>query len=196
MNISYAPVVFWIFALVALVPGIAILFTKDIVRAAFWLLGSFSGFAGLYLLLNADFLAFTQVIVYIGGILILLLFGVMLTHRDPALLKRPRLLGLLGWGVLAALLVLGALLHVIFNTAWTTNTETFATTTQGIGVLLLTDYLLPFEISSILLLVALVGAAYVARRKETEGEMENAPLESPTRAAPRVPASRREEIKV
>ncbi|MBI3843504.1 MAG: NADH-quinone oxidoreductase subunit J [Planctomycetes bacterium] len=185
MNISYTPLLFVLFGLVAVLPGIAILFTRDIVRAAFWLLASFSGFAGLYLLLHADFLSFTQVIVYIGGILILLLFGVMLTHRDPALAKRPRLIGLLGSGIAVGLLVLGALLHVVFNTTWTTNEQSFTTTTSDIGILLLTQYLLPFEISSILLLVALVGAAYIARRKEKEDVI---PASAATPARPGTPA--------
>jgi NADH-quinone oxidoreductase subunit J len=199
MSGFYAPVVFVLFALVAVVPGIAILFTRDIVRAAFWLLGSFAGFAGLYLLLNADFLSFTQVLVYIGGILILLLFGVMLTHRDPALMKRPRLIGLLGSGILGGLIVLGALLHVVFNTTWTTNEQSFTTTTADIGVQLLTQYLLPFEISSILLLVALVGAAYIARRKDKDDVSATA-APKPARIEPTVPqatraAREREEVR-
>jgi NADH:ubiquinone oxidoreductase subunit 6 (subunit J) len=198
MTLSFAPVVFLIFAAVAIVPGIAVLFTRDIVRAAFWLLGSFAGFAGLYLLLDADFLALTQVLVYIGGILILLLFGVMLTHRDPGQLKKARLWGLLGSGIVAGLLVLGAILHVIFNTDWATNTATFETTTSGIGVLLLTQYLLPFEVASVLLLVALVGAAYIARRRDTERAAKGEVKES---LAPREPSAaermgrQREEVR-
>src|SRR5213078_2645988 len=97
----------YLFALVSVLPGVFVLATRDIVRAAFWLLAALSGFAGLYVLLGADFLAVTQVVVYLGGILILILFGVMLTHRDPALVRRARRLnivvpGIAGGAILAA----------------------------------------------------------------------------------------------
>src|SRR5687767_11767046 len=76
------------FAALAVVPSIMIVLARDVVRAAFLLLGSLAGVAGLYGMLGADFVCFTQVVVYIGGILILLLFGVMLTNREPILLHR------------------------------------------------------------------------------------------------------------
>lgn len=107
MNHAVSPCFFYVFAAVSVLPGIFVLATKDIVRAAFWLLAALSGFAGLYVLLGADFLAVTQVVVYLGGILILILFGVMLTHRDPALVRRARRLnivvpGIAGGATLAA----------------------------------------------------------------------------------------------
>ena len=110
---GYAELLFWLFAAVAVIPGAAILIARDIVRQAFWLLASLSGFAGLYLWLGADFLGFTQVIVYIGGILILFLFGVMLTQKADVPLKEEP-----GWdrvfpGVLAgALFVTASLGHL------------------------------------------------------------------------------------
>src|SRR5258706_11562234 len=107
MKQALTPYFFYLFAAMSVLPGAFVLATRDIVRAAFWLLLSLSGFAGLYVLLGADFLAVTQVVVYLGGILILILFGVMLTHRDPALVRRARRLnivvpGIAGGGVLAA----------------------------------------------------------------------------------------------
>jgi len=107
MKHDVSPWFFYLFAATSVLPGVFVLASKDIVRAAFWLLMALSGFAGLYVLLGADFLAITQVVVYLGGILILILFGVMLTHRDPALVKRARRLnivvpGIAGGAVLAA----------------------------------------------------------------------------------------------
>ncbi|MEZ0229168.1 MAG: NADH-quinone oxidoreductase subunit J [Planctomycetota bacterium] len=106
MKHDVSPYFFYFFAAISILPGIFVLATKDIVRAAFWLLLALSGFAGLYVLLGADFLAVTQVVVYLGGILILILFGVMLTHRDPALVRKARRLnivvpGIAGGAVLA-----------------------------------------------------------------------------------------------
>lgn len=106
MKHEVSPFFFYFFAIVSILPGVFVLASKDIVRAAFWLLLALSGFAGLYVLLGADFLAVTQVVVYLGGILILILFGVMLTHRDPALVRRARRLnivvpGIAGGAVLA-----------------------------------------------------------------------------------------------
>lgn len=106
MKHAVSPLFFYFFAAMSVLPGIFVLASKDIVRAAFWLLLALSGFAGLYVLLGADFLAITQVVVYLGGILILILFGVMLTHRDPALVRKARRLnivvpGIAGGAVLA-----------------------------------------------------------------------------------------------
>ncbi|MEK6571394.1 MAG: NADH-quinone oxidoreductase subunit J, partial [Bacteroidota bacterium] len=72
-------IVFYVFALVTVVSAFVVVFSKNIVHSAFSLLFTFFGVAGLYVLLNADFLAVTQLLIYVGGILILLLFGVMLT---------------------------------------------------------------------------------------------------------------------
>jgi len=107
MKHAVSPFFFYLFAATSILPGVFVLATKDIVRAAFWLLLALSGFAGLYVLLGADFLAVTQVVVYLGGILILILFGVMLTHRDPAPVRRARRLnivvpGIAGGAILAA----------------------------------------------------------------------------------------------
>ncbi|MBI4575364.1 MAG: NADH-quinone oxidoreductase subunit J [Planctomycetes bacterium] len=144
---------------------------------AFWLLFSFAGFAGLYFLLGADFLALTQVMVYIGGILILILFGVMLTRRrdggDSGIARdgAPRGSGLVVQGVTAAGLLglLAAAVHT--RTPWAVREAGEpAYTAAGLGDLLLTDFILPFEVASVVLLVALVGAAYIVRREPEEGE--------------------------
>ena len=161
---------FYLFAALAIVPTIMILVSKDVVRAAFLLLGSLAGVAGLYALLGADFIAFVQVLVYIGGILILLLFGVMLTHREPILLHRAPTHGLVVPGILGSAVFLVGLLYVVFGVDWHAGTFAARNTSQELGDLLMTDFMLPFEISSVLLLVALVGAAVIARRKGDTAE--------------------------
>jgi len=169
--------------------------SRNIVHAAFALLFTFVGVAGIYVLLSADFLAASQILIYVGGILVLLVFGVMLTNRVtnidirsrlqpriPALIVCVALLCGLIWGISQA--------HWIRydeapwkTTAWNKDAVKQTTnTTQGtqseilnndgsngtakeIGKLLMSDYLLPFELLSIVLLVALIGAAMIARRE-------------------------------
>ncbi len=161
---------FYLFAALAAVPAVAIVFAKDVVRAAFLLLGSLAGVAGLYGLLGADFICFVQVLVYIGGILILLLFGVMLTNREPILLHRLPTHGLVLPGTVGALIFLAALLYVTFGVEWRELPRPPRPTSAELGDLLMTDFLLPFEASGVLLLVALVGAAAIARRKGDTSE--------------------------
>jgi NADH-quinone oxidoreductase subunit J len=123
--------------------------------------------AGFFALLGADFLAVTQVVVYVGGILVLLLFGILLTSRTPLLLsltsQRPYLLATAaGAGVFAIVMV------IVSRTDWV---ETAAQsepqpTVEALGQLLLGRYLFPFEFSSLTLLAALIGAAYLVRRDD------------------------------
>ena len=162
-----AEIAFWGCAFLAVLPALMVLIGRDIVRMAFWLLASFLGVAGLYLLLGADFLAVTQVMVYVGGILVLILFGLMLTRKESVLLAGsrapeppPQLLP----GLAVAALTTAVLAHVIFSTRWHLQPRPSAPTTARLGDLLMTDFLLPFEIASVLLLVALVGAAFLVRR--------------------------------
>jgi len=169
---TYHSILFWVFAAISVGPGFGILLAKDIVRQAFWLLLSLTGFACLYLLMGADFLGFTQVVVYIGGILILFLFGVMLTHRMDVPLKEVKGWNLVIPGVIAGLITAAALLHVAVKTDWTVleQANEVAPTTQTIGERIMSTYILPFEIVSLLLLVALVGATFIARRGGEEEE--------------------------
>ena len=159
---------FFAFASVTLGSALLAATAHKIVHSAFALLATFFGVAGVYAVLGADFMAVTQVVVYVGGILILLCFGVLLTDRvpDEYRVRRPR--RWLGASV-AALLTMVALGWSITGTSWA-RLPHFAggpvdayESTHVIGRSLLTDYLLPFEFASILLLVVLVGSARVAR---------------------------------
>ena len=157
--------VFWVFAIVTVGSAAVVVLSRTLIYSAFALLFTFFGVAGLYVLLGADFLAATQLLVYVGGILVLLLFGVMLTHRIYDLDFKG------GTHQLAPGLIVAIGLFVIFaatalRTQWAATPLAPAPTTAAIGRLFLGEYLLPFEAASILLLVALVGAAMIVRRRK------------------------------
>ena len=162
-------IAFWALAALTLLSGLAIVVARDIVRVAFGLLGALGGVAGFYVLLGADFVGFTQVLVYIGGIMVLILFGIMMTHRDPVMLRRgdtSRTGSIAGVGI--AILTAICLFTLVRKTAWVERPVEMVPTTAAIGDALMTDYVLPFELVSVLLIVVLCGAAYIARRKMGE----------------------------
>lgn len=157
---------FFLTAAITVGSALVAAFAKRIVYSAFALLATFGGVSALYAILGNDFLAITQAVVYVGGILILLVFGVLLTDRVPEeyRVSRPR-------KYLPALLASGL---VFTGLAWAITASKWPSALAGplpdpestiapIGRSLLTDYLLPFEFASLLLLVVLVGAARVAR---------------------------------
>ena len=156
---------FYFLALLVVGPAFYVATTRHIVRAAFALILAFFGIAGLFAWLGADFLAGTQMMVYAGGILVLLLFGVMLTQQAVQLQlpgKAARILpaGLISTGVGAVLIV------VATTTRWAIRSPAKSEpTTAGIGQLLLTRFVIPFEVASVLLLAVMVGAAVIARRE-------------------------------
>ncbi len=182
--------IFYLFAAVAVISAVAIVLTRDIVRAAVWLLGTLGGVAGLYFLMAANFLGAIQLIVYAGGTLVLIIFGVMLTSRLPAGRQAPR-----PWEILAGVLVCGAIFLALSlalaDAAGLMAGDggpakaplTLPSPLEGergiavgggvsaaglseparLGNALLTTYLIPFEFASVLLLVVMIGAAYLAR---------------------------------
>ena len=159
---------FYVFAAVTLVPACVVVFARNLLYSAFALLFTLSGVAALYALLGADFLAITQVLVYVGGILILILFGVMFTQRvydlkaEAMSFKRRRAL-VLGIVVFATLWGVGK------SVPWpVTESRQLKPTSAAIGDLLLSRFLLPFEIISILLLVVLIGAVLVGKKEVEE----------------------------
>lgn len=149
--------------------GLVVAFSRNIMYAAFALLGVFTGVLGLYIMLSADFVAIIQLIVYIGGILVLILFAVMLTTKigerkmtnrimaPAAALSGVLAIGLIFWRIIVA--------NPFFKQLPEADVEP---TTSSIGNLLLKDYLLPFEIVSLLLVLVLVGSVVLARREVKE----------------------------
>ena len=164
-------IIFYILAATVLVSAGIVVFSRNIVYSAFSLLFTFFGVAGLYVLLNADFLAITQLMVYVGGILVLILFGVMLTNKVVSVDIKTGTLQMIPATVLSAV-VAGILFTVFLYTRWNvSNSETVQTvksTAPKIGEALITSHALLFEVASVVLLVAIIGAAMIARREKTQ----------------------------
>jgi NADH-quinone oxidoreductase subunit J len=138
---------------------------RNLVHCAFALMGTFFGVAVLYVYLGADFLAGAQVVVYVGGILTLMVFGVMLTNRIYNLNLSSGAIQVVP-GALSAGLVFALLVWIIQSVDWAAmDSGDPGPTSEGIGRMLVGDYLLPFEIASVLLLIALMGAAMLVRRR-------------------------------
>lgn len=163
---SVYEILFYAIVALTIFSAAIVAFANKIIYSAFALLLTFMGFAGLYIYLSADFLAVTQVLIYVGGILILILFGVLMTqkiYKTEALTAHNSLWISLGGG-LAVAAILAVLL---FKSRWSPLVEKgFQPSTQSIGTAILSEYLLPFEIASLLLLGALIGAVYIARTED------------------------------
>jgi NADH-quinone oxidoreductase subunit J len=167
-------IAFFALAGLTLLGAVAVVTLKNLFRSALALVVAFIGVAGIYFLLQAEFLAVVQILIYVGAITVLILFAIMLTRR----LMEQGLFQLSGKWWLAAPLSLGlfALIGLVaWSTAWPQRPKEAlpSDAVAALGQQLMTTYLLPFEIASVLLLVALVGAIVVAwpvkdRLPETE----------------------------
>jgi NAD(P)H-quinone oxidoreductase subunit 6 len=146
--------------------SLAVVLLPNIVYSAFLLAGVFLSVAGLYLLLNASFVAAAQVLVYVGAVNVLILFAIMLVNKKENMAPIPgmALRRFLSGAVCASLL--GLLIRVAFTTPWALPgpTPVGEDATIRIGEHLFSDYLLPFELASVLLLMAMIGAIVLARR--------------------------------
>jgi len=159
-------VVFIGIAVLVVVSAFFVVTSRNLVHSAVALMGTLFGVAGLYVFLHADFLAAVQVLIYVGGILVLIIFGVMLTNKiaTPVLIQTsmPNRF----FAAVVVLLIFVGLTIIAFRTPWH---ERIAAPSEGtvttIGNALMTRYLLHFEVAGILLLLALLGAAYLSRRE-------------------------------
>lgn len=163
---SLFDIIFYLFAVTTIVSGFLVVSSKNIVHSAFYLLFTFFGVTGLYALLGADFIAVVQVMVYIGGILILIIFGVMLTNRITDVPIKTGTLQVIPAAIIIGLFA-GALASIMVKTQWHTKVSKIPETTMySLGDLLINEYVLIFELLGILLLIALIGAASIARREK------------------------------
>ena len=137
--------------------------SRNIVRTAVCLLFTLLAVAGLYFLLSAEFLAAVQLVVYAGGTLILIVFGVMLTSKSPLIRFEPKS-GEVVLAVVVGAIALASLIGAILRADLASRmTGPNGYPIERIGEALLSDYLIPFELVSVLLLVAMIGAAYLAK---------------------------------
>ena len=147
-----------------LISAVGVSFSRKIVYSGFSLLGTLGGAAGLYVMLSSDFVAVTQVLIYVGGVLILILFAIMLTNRIGDIkLTNQSINYKVGIPIVGGL----AIFFISLLTAgeWQQKPEAYQSMVAPIGNALLKEYLLPFEIISIVLLGALVGAVVIVRRE-------------------------------
>jgi NADH-quinone oxidoreductase subunit J len=185
-------VLFWLVALLTVGCAVGVAVTQNITRAAVWLLFTLSGTAGLFFLLGADFVGAAQLMTYVGGVLILVIFGVMLTAQGPFVnLKTPA--GEWAMSLIVGMLLLGLVGLVVLGEHWgrlrPTNypshpAEARNSNDIGLGMIGVTQaspagklpavperertavgYLFPFQILAVHLVVVLIGAAYLARAK-------------------------------
>lgn len=162
-----AAAIFYGTAAFMLASALYVVLGRNLVHCAFALMGTFFGVAVLYIYLGADFLAGAQVVVYVGGILTLMVFGVMLTNRIYNLNLSSGAIQVVP-GALSAGLVFALLVWIIQSVDWgAMDSGDPGPTSEGIGRMLVGDYLLPFEIASVLLLIALMGAAMLVRRRRS-----------------------------
>jgi NADH-quinone oxidoreductase subunit J len=161
-------VVFYFFAGLAVLSAILVVTRRNVVHSAIFLITALLATAGIFLQLHAEFLFAVQIILYVGGIMVLFIFVIMLVNLDVALhqvqFNRQTLLALLLTLALAAQLGLGLRLgrSVMFAPARPGPLEP---NTELVGRTLFQNYMLPFEIASILLLVAMIGAVVMAKKK-------------------------------
>jgi len=164
---------FYLVALVALGGAGAVAFSRNIVYSAFGLLLALFGAAAIYIFISADLVAVVQLLVYIGGVLVLILFAIMLTSKIGDARHSNLPVGLIPGGIMFALLI-GLTTYLSLATPWGTvhghglpalRDPVLAPTSARIGDALLTDFLLPFEVASVVLLAALIGAVIIARKE-------------------------------
>ncbi|CAN5900847.1 NADH-quinone oxidoreductase subunit J [soil metagenome] len=163
---------FYIFAGLIILSGVYMVLTRNLLYAALSLLLILLSLAAIYVLLFADFVAITQLMVYVGGVLVLVLFGIMLSSRVKDESMRSESVNIV-WGPLVAALVFTGLSTLIraanfSGLPWLQQQAdaspllTGGTTVYLVGVQLMTTYVLPFELASLILLIALMGAAYIS----------------------------------
>ena len=162
-------------AVLVVVSAFGVVATRNLVHSAVALMGTLFGVAGLYVFLYADFMAAVQVVIYVGGILVLIIFGVMLTHRitTPVLIQAS--MPNRAFAAVVVFLIFLGLTTLMFRTPWhegaalavdvTGRPAPAEGTVAIIGKALMTKYLLHFEVAGVLLLLALLGAAYLSRRE-------------------------------
>jgi NAD(P)H-quinone oxidoreductase subunit 6 len=162
-----AQVIFY--ALAALTVGSAMLvaFSRNIVYSTFALLGAFMGVVGIYILLAADFVAMVQLLVYVGGILVLTIFAVMLTAGIGDVTISNRAVGTVP-AVFTVSIAAMVMVYAIGRTHWHQAATVVAPTTYAIGNAFLGEYVLPFEVASLVLLAALIGAIVISRHEARE----------------------------
>ena len=170
MENAFQEIAFWSLAIVTVGAAVLVVHTQNMFRAALLLVVSFFGVAGIFVLVSAEFLAVVQVLIYAGGVAVLVIFAVMITSDVTESNRSTRLQPA---GLVAALVLLGTLIFAIVQAEWVvlptdlpeSLANVFVDSTAAIGRLLLNDFVLPFEIAGVVLLAAVIGALSLVRER-------------------------------
>jgi NADH-quinone oxidoreductase subunit J len=155
--------VFWLLTAVILGSALAVVLLKNIVHSALLMIVTFIGIAGLFISLNADFMGLVQILVYVGAVSIILIFGIMLTRRGDMKGSNPFNNYKIGAGIVAIGLFY-LVKQAIYKTNWAiSQTPAQESYVEAIPELVLVDLLVPFQLAGLLLLVAMVGAVVLAK---------------------------------
>jgi NADH:ubiquinone oxidoreductase subunit 6 (subunit J) len=160
-------VLFFVLAIGVVGGGLAVVTLRNIIHSAVAMMVCFGSLAGMYLLLGAGIVAAAQVLIYLGAISVLILFAIMLTQAGDANLPAPFHRQV--WvAALISLVTVGLIGWVVISTDWGAGAGAAAVVLNELATILFTDFALPFEILSLLLLAAIIGAIYLARRPEED----------------------------
>ncbi|MBT28699.1 MAG: hypothetical protein CMO01_03480 [Thalassobius sp.] len=172
-------ILFFCFVGLTVLPAIFIVFSKQILYIAFALMLSFLGVAGLYVFAGAEFIAVSQIMIYVGGILVLLLFGIMFTKRTSTRLLIAENRNALQGGI-TGLAIFGSMAWIFSKVDFSkinslqeqasTEVRPAEENLRSLGISLMTEYVLAFEVAGILLLAALIGAVFIAGKKNAHVE--------------------------
>lgn len=164
MDSTVSPILFYLFAFIIVGTGILVVTLRDIFHCALMLVLCLFSVAGVFVLLGADFMAAVQVLVYVGAVAVLLIFAIMLTARVSGIGIRQHN-EQVPIAVIATVTFVAITLYGLGKTIWNIRTDAVpGASVESIGKLLLTTYVVPFEIVSVVLLAALIGAIVIARR--------------------------------
>ncbi len=166
-TLDISSVLFFLLAFGVVGGGLAVVTLRNIIHSAIAMMVCFGSLAGMYALLGAPIVAAAQVLIYLGAISVLILFAIMLTQAGDANLPAPfhRQLPV---AIVVALAIIGLVGWAVVQTDWGLAAEAVGAEVESIAGVLFTDFALPFEIISLLLLVAIIGAIYLARRPEED----------------------------
>lgn len=169
-----AQIIFYLIAALTVGSAALVAFSRNIVYSAFALVGALMGVAAVYILLAADFVAMVQVLLYVGGIVVLTIFAVMLTQGIGDVAVSNRAVGRIT--ALVVMILAGAvMLYATLKTPWHLAAKiTVSPTTYGVGNAFLGAYVLPFEVASLVLLASLIGAVVISRQDVPVARQEGA----------------------
>lgn len=161
-------VVFWLLSVVIIISGIMVVTLRNIFHCALFLIMCLFAVAGIYILLSAEFLAAAQVLIYVGAVAILMIFAVMLTTNLASEQIRMTSQNAAVAGLACMLFAIGVVLLLAKTTVWQYSDADLVTDNVGtIGKYLMTEFMLPFEVVSLILLAALIGAIVLARKERS-----------------------------